>query len=590
MASKISGGLKDATPESRTLDMPSSKQKPAKNSSNPNEKSSSQKRPSSHHTEQVFAILLSLNVLAAMYSPIQDCDEVFNYWEPTHYLNYRYGLQTWEYAPEFSLRSWLYIVVHSVFGKVGSFLSSNKSFEFYFIRVILAVVCTLSETRLIFAISSTLNPRIGIIFGLVIGLSPGMFHASVAYLPSSFAMYAAMLGAAAFMNWRGGLKSAEGIMWFGIGGIVGWPFAVALIIPFAAEDLFLAALGREWSELIYRYLDGIVRCVIVLVSKWFLGPPSFCDIQPTQALQVSIDTFFYHKIVVMPWRIVMYNVFGDSRRGPSIFGTEPWDFYVRNLLLNFNVWFLLALFAGPMLVLNILLRSQSMSKRFPIRYFVFTIPFYLWLAIFSLQPHKEERFMYPAYPFLCLNAAIALHILLSYIGDSGSRNMMGKIPGQVKLAIVSIFMLGAATVSILRTAGVVSAYRAPLHVYGPLKQYDDMNSVGTVCLSKEWYRFPSSYFLPNGMRAKFVKSAFDGLLPGEFNEAKTGFGLFPGTWLDPPGMNDMNIEDYGKYVSILKLVYFPLSRHTILTTSDRHQALFISSGFLFPGSSHNFFS
>ena len=211
------------------------------------------------------------SAFAAWYAPIQDCDEVFNYWEPTHYLNHRYGRQTWEYAPEFSLRSWLYIVIHAIFGKFGSLLSSNKYFEFYFVRMILAVVCALSETRLLSAISSSLNPRIGIIFGLAIVFSPGMFHASVAYLPSSFAMYTAMLGTAAFLNWRGGLKTAEGIMWFGIGGIVGWPFSTALIIPLVAEDLFLASLIGEWSEFIYRYLDGIVRCLIVLVSRPLLS-------------------------------------------------------------------------------------------------------------------------------------------------------------------------------------------------------------------------------------------------------------------------------------------------------------------------------
>ena len=79
-----------------------------------------------------------------------------------------------------------------------------------------------------------------------------------------------MLGTAAFMNWRGGLKTAEGIMWFGIGGIVGWPFSTALIFPLVAEDLCLAFLIGEWSEVIYRYLDGIVRSVIVIVSK---SPP-----------------------------------------------------------------------------------------------------------------------------------------------------------------------------------------------------------------------------------------------------------------------------------------------------------------------------
>jgi alpha-1,2-mannosyltransferase len=40
-------------------------------------------------------------------------------------------------------------------------------------------------------------------------------------------------------------------------------------------------------------------------------------------------------------------------------------------------------------------------------------PFYLWLAIFSLQAHKEERFLYVAYPLVALNAAIAIYLVRS---------------------------------------------------------------------------------------------------------------------------------------------------------------------------------
>ena len=36
---------------------------------------------------------------------------------------------------------------------------------------------------------------------------------------------------------------------------------------------------------------------------------------------------------------------------------------------------------------------------------------YLWLAIFFLQPHKEERFLFPIYPLFCLNAAITVDSL-----------------------------------------------------------------------------------------------------------------------------------------------------------------------------------
>lgn len=223
--------------------------------------------PPSIPTITVFYGFFLINALAAAFAPIQDCDEVFNYWEPTHYLNRGSGLQTWEYSPEFSIRSWLYIVIHAIIGKVGSVFSSRPSFEFYFIRLALAAICAACETRLFSAICKTFNPRVGIMFGIVMIFSPGMFHASVAYLPSSFSMYTTMLGMAAFMDWRGGLKTSLGMMWFGIGAIIGWPFSGALMIPLLAEDLALSSLTGDVSEIIYRLLDGTVRSLLVLVCS-----------------------------------------------------------------------------------------------------------------------------------------------------------------------------------------------------------------------------------------------------------------------------------------------------------------------------------
>ena len=261
-----------------------------------------------------------------------------------------------------------------------------------------------------------------------------------------------------------------------------------------------------------------------------------------------MDTFFYHKVVVVPWRIVWYNVFGGSGKGPNIFGTEPWHFYLRNLLINFNVWFILALIVGPLVCLQYVFRAPTTTKQTLLRSVVFVTPFYMWLAIFTVQPHKEERFMYPAYPFLGLNAALALHIILTFVGSSNPRELLGRVPGNVKLFFASGFVILAIDAGLLRTVGMITAYRAPLTTLGALQGPGMAKPGETVCYGKEWYRFPSSYFLPNGMRAKFVRSAFDGLLPGEFNEAQVGFGFFAGTWLIPPGMNDQNIADPGKYV------------------------------------------
>lgn len=288
-------------------------------------------------------------------------------------------------------------------------------------------------------------------------------------------------------------------------------------------------------------------------------------------MQLLVDFFFYRSPELVPFNIVKYNVFSGSSKGPDIFGTESWHFYMRNLLLNFNVWFVLALLALPLIALRS--SSSAVSAQSRLRGMVFVSPFYLWLSIFSLQAHKEERFMYPAYPALGLNAAISLHMVLSAFGSADAARFVGRIRPNVKLAVVAGFGLVAIAAGVLRTVGMVTAYSAPFRVHRALQRVDlvSMDDIN-VCYGKEWYRFPSSFFLPRNYRAKFVKSAFDGLLPGEFSEADASFGSWP-TWLVPSGMNDENREDVGKHTSLSQCTflidsYFPSSAHSTSTSSS----------------------
>ncbi|KAK8215600.1 Alg9-like mannosyltransferase family-domain-containing protein [Phyllosticta paracitricarpa] len=493
------------------------------------------KQPPDFNPVVAFYIFSATHLLSALYAPIQDCDEIFNYFEPSHYLNHGYGLQTWEYSPDYAIRSWTYAGFHALTAGVARlYPGTNKTTQFYFLRCMLAFLCASCETRLFSTIARTLNPRIAVFFLIAVVFSPGMFHASTAYLPSSFTMYTSMLGLSAFMDWRGGLRTASGITWFGIGAILGWPFSGVLILPFIVEEIILAAVTKSTTETYQRFVYGFFRSLLVL------------------GFGVAVDSFFYRKFVCVPLNIVLYNVFSGPGRGPEIYGVEPWHFYIRNLALNFNVWFVLAVFALPLLIGNYMLRRQSVPKQNILRGVVFTSPFYLWLAIFTLQPHKEERFMYPAYPFLAVNSAVALHVVLAHLGSTDPKDILSKIPAKIKLGLAGILVFGAINVGIWRALGMVTAYSAPLKVYEPLWQ--NASAGDTVCLGKEWYRFPSSFFLPKGVRAKFVKSAFTGLLPGEFSEA-SGFGFFPGAWLIPAGMNDENREDPGKYTEVERCTF-----------------------------------
>jgi alpha-1,2-mannosyltransferase len=183
-----------------------------------------------HHPSTVlcFLLFLSSQTLSALFNYISDCDEVFNYWEPTHYLQHGRGLQTWEYrytsialsnfaCPDYALRSYAYLYPQVFVGRVAEQLGLSRVQQFYVIRWFLGVTCSLCQTYLYCSIKNhpgcarTGIPTFTFIFLLV---STGMFVSgtgmlkmrivakTVAYLPSSFAMYCFMVAEASWLSGR----------------------------------------------------------------------------------------------------------------------------------------------------------------------------------------------------------------------------------------------------------------------------------------------------------------------------------------------------------------------------------------------------
>lgn len=138
---------------------------------------------------------------------------------------------------------------------------------------------------------------------------------------------------------------------------------------------------------------------------------------------VGLDSLAYGQLSIVPWNIVRYNIFGGTDRGPDLYGTSPWYFYFLNLLLNFNVLVPFALLALPALGVTYVIDPKRLGfikptadQTSPFTTLAIRLaPFYLWLGILTLQAHKEERFMFPAYPLLCFNAAITLYLVRGWL-------------------------------------------------------------------------------------------------------------------------------------------------------------------------------
>ncbi|CAG8560880.1 19812_t:CDS:10 [Cetraspora pellucida] len=491
-----------------------------------------------------FIAFLIVRLTAVFFSNIADCDEVFNYWEPTHYLQYGYGMQTWEYSPEYAIRSWAYIKLHAIIGGIfGLVFNHDKIKIFYAIRATFAIVCALSESMFYIAALTYLGPRVGRYLIITMLLSAGMWNASTAYLPSTFAMYTTMVAffyALMPVSTTSGRRVHRTIFWVGLGSLLGWPFSAALGIPAAFEELVLRNALKKPLERIRRLIFGVITSLCIILIPLALA-----------------DYYFYKKFNIVPWNIIAYNVFGGKDRGPDIYGTEPWHYYIMNGLLNFNIMFIMALISLPGLFVTILVDNQRISS-----------------SPAAVQPHKEERFLFVIYPLVCLNAAVAIFLVRGWI-DRFLSALSENIPYTfnrkcyLKWFTFSIFFISS-VISISRVFALYYHYNAPMAIYKHFYYVEipqqvetqrlqlNLNNPINLCIGKEWYRFPSHYFLPDGVRLRFLKSDFNGQLPKYFledtqvdSESRTKMNYKrDGTWMIQEGFNDVNKEEMDRYVDI----------------------------------------
>ncbi|RWS15255.1 alpha-1:2-mannosyltransferase ALG9-like protein [Dinothrombium tinctorium] len=420
--------------------------------------------PWSPQSATAFKALLSARLCAAVWSNIADCDETFNYWEPSHYLIHGTGFQTWEYSP---------------IGVVRQF-----------------------------------GPNIARLVLCFLVVSSGMFISSTAFLPSTFSMYMTFLiyGAWFQQHYRIVILSVASSV------LIGWPFSAILSIP-VAIDLFLMKKRRFYF------------------IKWSLIT-GFSILIPL----VAVDSHYYGKLVIAPVNIIAYNVF--SKHGANLYGVEPWQFYFINCSLNFNLVFVTSLLAFPiMLMCKFLIKSKRNIVNSS--HWICLAALYLWFLTFFPQSHKEERFLFPCYPLLCLCAAFALEMIHKAI-----TNVIAKL-SYLYSAFVLFFIVIFTLLSFSRCLALYKGYHAPMDIYMELGRIHHENNVSSlphhinVCVGKEWHRFPNSFFLPDATHWKlqFVKSEFSGQLPKPYGDEPWA------TRSISTQMNDENKEEPTRYVN-----------------------------------------
>lgn len=112
------------------------------------------------------------------------------------------------------------------------------------------LLSTFCEAKFYRTVVETINERVGRYLFFMLLTSAGMWSASTALLPSSFAMYTTTLAFGFALqppSQYNPQRTFFATLLFAIGAIVGWPFSLALAIPFVLEELFIFGADRVSS-------------------------------------------------------------------------------------------------------------------------------------------------------------------------------------------------------------------------------------------------------------------------------------------------------------------------------------------------------
>ncbi len=211
-------------------------------------------------SEPAVMLLFAVRILGAVLVPVADCDEVFNYWEPLHYLLYGSGMQTWEYSPDFALRSYAYLRAVSLSAATPMALGLHKRLVFYAIRVAMALAGTYAELFFSQAVKARFGQSAGDLLFWALLASYGMCAAtSSALLPNSASM---IVGLVIFGCWLHGFRRGA-LLASGFAVVAVSPFVAPVFLPLALHVVFADGLRAAVKAGLQVAAFLLVPCAVV---------------------------------------------------------------------------------------------------------------------------------------------------------------------------------------------------------------------------------------------------------------------------------------------------------------------------------------
>lgn len=186
--------------------------------------------------------------------------------------------------PEYKIRSYAYLIPYFILGKVCQLFDFQPATVFFIIRTLGIVGFTCYCEWKLFCSLRRYSASIANWFLLLNTIAPGMSHAGVALLPSSLAMQTTMLANSFILE---AIKSKNhqekqtsilrATFWYFIGGILGWPFALALGLPVGFYTIYQSVvIGNLPLTALFRVLSVLLTVVVPIMIIDSFSTRKYC--------------------------------------------------------------------------------------------------------------------------------------------------------------------------------------------------------------------------------------------------------------------------------------------------------------------------
>jgi alpha-1,2-mannosyltransferase len=196
-------------------------------------------------------------------------------------------MQTWEYCPEYAIRTYAFILPFLPLTLFSNFIHLDKLSVFLLLKNVIGLIFAVSTRTFLRAIQKNFGSNVERFTFLLFLTSPGIFFASTAYLPSAICSSLLMFSFAAWLEDNFVFSISFGciaVLWSG------WPFVGVILLPIGLDMLYSTyAMQQQSSTKPLTLSARLTRVVLLIISGVVV-------VFVTAGVALAIDSFMYGKL------------------------------------------------------------------------------------------------------------------------------------------------------------------------------------------------------------------------------------------------------------------------------------------------------